>query len=130
MLVYGIALKISWLNPYWAGFAVAMISLATIGQSLHKGLLRIAGTIPGCITALIILSLAPQNRWGFVALTSLWVFFTTYMMIIDKERSYMWNVAGFVCLVILLTGPSSSESAFEHAVFRTVETVMGWSSIH
>jgi len=125
MLVYGIALKISWLNPYWAGFAVAMISLATIGQSLHKGLLRIAGTIPGCITALIILSLAPQNRWGFVAMTSLWVFFTTYMMIIDKERSYMWNVAGFVSLVILLTGPSSSESAFEHAFFRTVETVMG-----
>lgn len=125
MLVYGIALNLSWLNPSWAGWAVAMCSLATIGQSLHKGLLRIAGTIPGCTMALIILSLAPQNKWIFIALSSLWVFFTTYMMNIDKERSYMWNVAGFVCLVILLTGPSSSESAFEHAAFRTIETIMG-----
>jgi uncharacterized membrane protein YccC len=125
MLVYGIALNFGWMNPSWAGWAVAMCSLATIGQSLNKGLLRVAGTIPGCTMALIILSLASQSRWGFVALTSLWIFFTTYMMIIDKQRSYMWNVAGFVCLVILLTGPSSSENAFEHATFRTIETIMG-----
>lgn len=39
-LVYGIALKSGWMNPYWAGFAVAMISLRTAGQSFHKGILR------------------------------------------------------------------------------------------
>ena len=27
-----------------------------------------------------------------------WIFFTTYMVLADKKRSYFWNVAGFVCL--------------------------------
>jgi len=36
-IAYGIALSMDWDRPYWAGFAVAFISLATIGQSLNKG---------------------------------------------------------------------------------------------
>jgi len=125
MLVYGIALNSGWMNPYWAAVAVAMISLATEGQSIHKGLLRIAGTIPGCLSALIIMSLAQQSRWLFIALVAAWVFFTTYLKIVDKKHSYMWFVAGFVCLIIVLSGPSSSENIFEHAVYRSLETVMG-----
>lgn len=124
-LVYGIALRLDWMNPYWAGFAVAMIALPTAGQSLRKGMLRLAGTIPGCIAALVILSLAPQNRWAFMLLISAWIFFTTYMMLADKSRAYLWNVAGFVCLIITLAGPGSSAHLFEFAVFRTLETVMG-----
>lgn len=124
-LVYGIALKLSWLNPSWAGFGVAMIALQTAGQSIHKGLDRLAGTIPGCIAALVILGLAPQERWLFMVYTALWIFFTTYMMIRSKNHPYFWNVAGFVCLVILLTGPASSATDFQHAVFRTLETALG-----
>ena len=60
-LVYGIALKMAWLNPSWAGFGVAMIAMQTAGQSIHKGLDRLAGTIPGCIAALVILALAPLS---------------------------------------------------------------------
>ena len=125
VLVYGIALKSGWMDPYWAGFAVAMVSLAAAGESLHKGILRLAGTIPGCIAALSIYALAPQSRWVFMLLLCAWIFTTTYMMLADKNRSYMWNVAGFVCLVITLTGPDSSEKLFEHAVYRTTETAMG-----
>lgn len=124
-LVYWIALKSAWMNPYWAGWAVAMIALPTAGQSLHKGVLRLAGTVPGCAAALAILGLAPQSRWGLILLTSAWVFFTTYKMLGSKNNSYFWNVAGFVSLVIVTTGPASAESAFEHAVFRTLETAMG-----
>ncbi len=124
-MVYGIALKLSWMNPSWAAFGVAMIALPTAGQSIHKGIDRLAGTIPGCISALVILSLAPQNRWLFMFLAASWVFFIVYMMIRSKNHPYFWNVAGFVCLIILLTGPGSSDSDFEHAVFRTLETAMG-----
>ena len=126
VLVYFIALQLGWMNPYWAGFAVAMIALPTAGQSIHKGMLRLWGTIPGCIAALVILALAPQDRWAFMLLASAWIFFTTYMMLIDKDRSYFWNVAGFVCLVITLSGQGgSSESMFQHAMFRSLETAMG-----
>ena len=125
-IVYGIALRLGWLNPYWAGWAVAMVSLTeTTGQSLHKGFLRVMGTIPACAAAMVILGLAPQSRWAFIALASGWLFFTTYMMIGDKRHPYFWVVAGYVSLIILGTGPSSPEDIFQHAMFRTIETAMG-----
>ena len=43
-IAYGIALYMDWDRPYWAGFAVAMISLATVGRSLNKAALRMLGT--------------------------------------------------------------------------------------
>lgn len=68
VLVYGIALKTSWMNPYWGAFVVALIAMPSPGKSLQKGLLRLGGTIPGCIAAIVILALAPQSRWLSLAL--------------------------------------------------------------
>ena len=102
---------------------------ASIDAALHQFcVVRFArrdpsGTCPA--SALVILSLAPQERWLLLLLACTWIFFTTYMMLADKQRSYFWNVAGFVCLIILVTGPGSSENLFTHAVYRTVETGMG-----
>jgi uncharacterized membrane protein YccC len=124
-LVYAIALQSGWLNPYWAAFAVAMISLQTAGESIHKGLNRLVGTIPGCIAAIVILALAAQSRWEFILLTSLWIFFTAYMSMRSRNSTYLWTVAGFVCLVLVTSGASTSEDLFQHVVFRVVETAMG-----
>jgi len=44
-LAYGIALWMDWQRPYWAGLAVAMIGLSTMGESLFKGLQRLTGTV-------------------------------------------------------------------------------------
>ena len=64
-MVFGLAMQFGWMNPYWAGWAVAVIALPTTGESLRKGALRILGTIPGCIAALVINALAPQDRWSW-----------------------------------------------------------------
>ncbi len=125
VLVYAIALESGWLNPYWAAFAVAMGAMHTAGQSLHKGMDRIAGTVPGCIAGLIIVAVAPQSRWEFLFLTCIWIFITSYMQLGSKNNAYFWTVSGFVCLIIASTNGSSSQDIFQHAVFRVVETVMG-----
>jgi len=44
VMAYGVALSMNWEKPLWAGFAVALISLATVGQSLNKGARRMLGT--------------------------------------------------------------------------------------
>ena len=124
-LVFGIAMQLGWMNPYWAGWAVAVIALPTVGASIRKGTLRVIGTIPGCLAALVIQALAPQERWIFMLLTCGWMFFTSYMMVSRQKNSYFWVMAGYVCLVILLSDLDSSANMFESAVFRTVETVMG-----
>ncbi len=124
-LVFGIAMRLGWMNPYWAGWAVAVISLPTAGESLRKGGLRVLGTIPGCMAALVIQALAPQERWTFMLLTCTWMFFTSYFMVRRPKNSYFWVMAGYVCLMILLSDLDSSANMFESAVFRTVETIMG-----
>jgi uncharacterized membrane protein YccC len=126
-IAYGVALKLSWMNPSWAGFGVVMIAMATEGQSIHKGLNRMAGTIPACIVALLIFSVAAQERWLFMFLAALWISFTTYMMVRSKNNPYLWNVAGFVALIILVSHPITSENVFNHALYRTLETAMGIS---
>ena len=37
-LVFGIAMQLGWMNPYWAGWAVAVIALPTAGESIRKGI--------------------------------------------------------------------------------------------
>ena len=123
--VFGIALQADWMNPYWAGWAVAVVALPTAGASIQKGMVRILGTIPGCIAALVIHALAVQDRWTFMLLACGWMFFTSYMMVRKEKDSYFWVMAGYVCLMILLSDVDSSANMFESAVFRTVETVMG-----
>ena len=44
-IAIAIALWMDWEKPYWAAFGVIMISLATTGQSLNKGVMRILGTL-------------------------------------------------------------------------------------
>lgn len=124
-LVFGIAMQFGWMNPYWAGWAVAVIALPTAGEAIRKGTLRVVGTIPGCLAALVIHALAPQDRWIFLLLTCAWVFGTSYLMVSRPKTSYFWVMACYVCLVILLSDIDSPENMFESAVFRTVETVMG-----
>ena len=123
--VFGIAMQLGWMNPYWAGWAVAVIALPTAGDAIRKGTLRVVGTIPGCIAALVIQALAPQERWLFLFLTCAWVFVTSYLMVSRPKDSYVWTMACYVCLIILLSDVDSSERMFESAVFRTVETAMG-----
>jgi len=78
-----------WMNPYWAGLVVAVIA-STTGASIRKGALRVVGTIPGCLAALVIHALTPQERWTFMLLTMRWMFFTSYMMVSRQKNSYFW----------------------------------------
>lgn len=72
-IVYGVALYMDWDRPYWAGFAVAFISMATIQRSLNKGFMRMLGTLVAGIAALTLIALFPQQRWWFMVMLSIYV---------------------------------------------------------
>lgn len=123
-IAYGIALWMDWDNPKWAGFAVAMISLATIGQSLNKATLRMAGTLVGMVVALTLIALFAQDRWLFILFLSLWIGLCTYLMG-GTRHQYFWHVCGFVCAIICMSAGPDSANAFEIAILRTQETGLG-----
>jgi uncharacterized membrane protein YccC len=122
-IAYGIALHMDWEKPYWAGFAVAMISLATAGQSLNKSALRMLGTLVTTVVALIFIALFAQDRWLFMLFLSAYVGFCTYMMA-GKKHQYFWHVCGFVCVVICMdAGPNPKRpdwASWSTAWFRSL----------
>ena len=123
VIVFGVALSMDWERPYWAGFAVAMISLSTMGQSLNKGAKRMLGTLLAFVVSLTLIALFSQDRWWFIASLSVWVGFCTYQY--ADTKSYFWFLAGFVCAVICFDAGTDPIHAFNTAVLRIQETGLG-----
>ncbi|KZK80729.1 p-hydroxybenzoic acid efflux pump subunit AaeB [Pseudovibrio sp. Ad13] len=124
VIAYAIALYMDWDRPYWAGLAVAFISLETSGQSFNKGAQRIAGTLIAAVAALLILSLYPQQRWMFMVVLSSFVLVCTYMKSTTRN-AYFWNVAAFVTIIVVVDSSTSNEPAFYTAMLRIEETALG-----
>ena len=123
-IAYGIALSLDWDRPMWAGFAVAFISLPTVGQSLNKAAMRMLGTFLGVGVAFIIIALTAQERWHFIILLAVYIGICTYMMS-GTKHNYFWFVSGFVCAIICFNAGPNSENAFSIAMLRAQETGLG-----
>lgn len=123
-IAYGIALSMDWEKPLWTGFTVAMISLATAGQSLNKAAMRMVGTLVAVVVSLALIAIFPQDRWLLMASLSVYVGICTYMMT-GKTNQYAWFVSAFVCLIIIVSVGPGTGSPFFVAVERAQETGLG-----
>jgi uncharacterized membrane protein YccC len=123
-IAYGIALSMDWDRPYWAGFAVAFVSLATIGQSMNKAALRMFGTLLAVVVSLTLIALFAQQRWAFILFLSAFAGFCCYMMS-GSKRAYFWQVAGFVVVIICMDAGPDPVNAFNTAILRAEETGLG-----
>lgn len=123
-IAYSIGLQMGWDRPYWAGFAVAFVSLSTVGLSVNKATLRMLGTVLAAIVALTLIGLFSQQRWLFMLFLSLWLALCTYMNTGNRHQ-YFWFVAGFVSVIIAIDGGPNSEDAFAIAMLRLQQTGLG-----
>jgi len=124
VIAYGIALAMDWDNPYWAGFAVAFVSLSTVGQSFNKAAMRMFGTLVAVVVALLLIGLFPQERWLFMVALSSYIGLCTYLMT-GQKRQYFWNVCGLVCVIICMSAGPDPVNAFDIVVLRAEETGLG-----
>jgi uncharacterized membrane protein YccC len=125
VIVYAIALSMGWDKPYWAGFAVAFISLDTAGASLNKAAMRMLGTFLGGAAALAFMSFFPQERWLMMVALALYAGVGVYMFT-GPRYQYFWFVATFVAVLIVIdSAPPNSLSAFQLTVVRVQQTGMG-----
>lgn len=123
-MAYGFALWFDWDRPMWAAFAVALISLPTLEESLAKGGQRLRGTLLAIPVSLSFIALFSQDRWLFMICLSSWLAFCTYRMSSGKN-SYLWFCAGFVSAIVATNGGPDPVNAFSIAVIRTLETALG-----
>jgi len=125
VVVYGIAMQMGWDKPYWAGFTVVTINVLSAGVSITRGLARSLGTLVGAVAGLVIIGLFPQERWWLMLCLSLYLGFCTYLLT-GKNQSYFWFLAAFTCLIIIgVSSPPESQTAFQLAMLRTQETALG-----
>ncbi len=125
VLAYGIALGMDWHKPYWAGLAVAVCGLGSVGESLHKGLQRMLGTLVALVMAFVVLSLFIQDRWLFLLALSLWTAFCGYMSMTSARSYYFWYVAGFVVPLLTIDGGGLPAQTFDIVVLRAQQTLLG-----
>ena len=123
-IAYGIALSMDWDRPYWAGFAVAFVSLASIGQSMNKAAFRMFGTLVAVVVSLIFIALFAQERWAFILVLSIYAGFCCYMMS-GSKRAYFWQVCGFVVIIICMDAGPDPVNAFDTAILRAQQTGLG-----
>ncbi len=124
VIAYGISLGMGWENPYWAGFAVAMISMSTVGQSLNKGTMRMLGTLVAATVVILLIAGFAQDRWVFVGIVSVYLGFCAYMFT-GRQRTYFWWCCAFVSLVIATHASADMENSFDVAVLRVQQTGLG-----
>jgi uncharacterized membrane protein YccC len=124
VVAFGIALQLGWINPYWAGFAVTFCSLTTQGESLIKIVLRICGTVLGVLVAFAILAFFVQDRWLFLLAVCIYLFIVTYLMTGAKAK-YLWQVSGFVAVIIMADASGDSNNIFQIGVARMLDTLLG-----
>jgi hypothetical protein len=126
VIAYYISLSMGWSRPHWAGLAVALCTLDTVGDSINKGLLRILGTIVAGFVALLLAAVFPQERWIYLISATLYIGFCTYMMG-HSSRWYFWFIAGYVMALLATAGGPTGATLFETVVLRVQQTSMGFT---
>ncbi|WP_036739427.1 FUSC family protein [Paracoccus halophilus] len=126
MVIAGWAsMALGWSDTKWALFSVAFCFLNTGGETLAKGLMRLAGTVIGVVLSLTFLALFAQDRWAYAAAVSIWLFICGWFLSGNSRIWYTWFVGAF--LVILMTEYSQldSRAAFDIAMVRLQQTMLG-----
>ena len=123
-LFYWLALLLQFPSPKNGVIAIAVTSLATVGDSLNKGLLRILGTAVGVVAGLLIITVFAQSRWGFMLAMAVYVIAISYVMQ-NSRHGYAWFLAGMTAAIVWSSSYLNTDSAFKVGLFRFVETAGG-----
>ncbi|MHC4938405.1 MAG: FUSC family protein [Planctomycetota bacterium] len=124
VIVYGIGLLLRFPAPKNGAIAIAVTSLATVGESWHKGLLRIVGTTIGAAAGLVFIMIFAQSRWGMMGALAGWLVFVAYN-IQSTRYAYAWLMVGMTTFITWASSYQKVDQAFDAALWRTVETANG-----
>ena len=123
-LFYWLALSLNFPSPKNGAIAIAVTSLATVGESINKGVLRILGTALGIVAGLAILTVFPQSRWGFMLAMAAYIVAVSYVLL-GSRRKYAWFLAGLTAAVVWSSSYLNVDGAFRVGLFRFLETAGG-----
>ena len=122
-------------TPRWSVLTAAIVAAGPAfaaggdpfsGAIRHRGILRIAGTFIGCIGALVIIIATIRAPVVMLLLCCIWAGFCTWISSLVKvENAYVWGLAGYTALIIIVSTQSAPLLTPQFAVERCSEIVLG-----
>ncbi|MEM9254608.1 MAG: FUSC family protein [Pseudomonadota bacterium] len=123
-LAYLIPMALGWPQPQTAAITVMLIAATgTAAESLHKGVLRIAGTVAGAIIGLTLIALFPQDRMIYLIFVSVTVSCIIYLYSAYQGDNTLFMLTAVVTLMVFNGG--DAEGAFQYGIDRAFMTVVG-----
>jgi uncharacterized membrane protein YccC len=117
-------------NAYWAGTTAGLVCQPSLGASLRKGWFRMIGTVIGAVAIVILTSIFPQNRAGFLLGLALWGGACAFAAsLLRNFATYAAALAGITAAIIAsdqlgsVGGPNGL--AFTLAITRASEICIG-----
>lgn len=126
MLAYYLSLRIGLSKPSWAIVTVYIVSQASAGASLSRGLYRLVGTMIGAIaTVLIVTNFVNDPILCSIVLAG-WIGLCLYFSLLDRTpRSYAFVLAGYTASLIGFPSLLNPATIFDVALMRVQEISIG-----
>ena len=111
-------------DPWWAGISAFVVSKSVFSVAVSRGIMRVAGSILGAITALVVLRLFVYQSLPFCL--SLFALSCIGMFgFVCSRFGYAWVVGTVTACLVMLVSLGQPASAFNTAVDRVAEVAIG-----
>ncbi|WP_293775889.1 FUSC family protein [uncultured Oxalicibacterium sp.] len=125
-LALWIAFRLGFDSPRSAMMTVFIVALPSSGQALEKSIYRLAGTLVGCLVALMILAVFPQQPVLLFLALACWVAVcTSGSALMRNARSYGFVLAGYTACMIAVPAIDAPLHVFDLAISRVTEISVG-----
>ena len=129
-LAYYVAFFLQLEGASSAGVCVLILAQPAQGMLLSKALYRIAGTLVGVVSAVILIALFPQDRTLLIAAFAVWLgALTAAATLLRGFRAYGCVLAGYTVAIVAITNIGAPAMAFSAAVNRVAAIVVGIAAI-
>jgi uncharacterized membrane protein YccC len=111
-------------EPWWAGISAFMVTKAAPSVAVSRGIMRIAGSIVGALTALVVLRLFVYQSLPFCL--CLFVLSCVGLFgFVGSRNGYAWVVGSVTACLVMLMSLDQPQGAFNTAVNRVAEVTIG-----
>ena len=121
-LSFGLAYALHLERPYWAGIAAMVLSQSAVGQSLQKGLWRMAGTVAGAAAGMAVLACFGEARLSLLLACGVLL---AVLVMFMRGSSYSYFYYSTALMAVLSVAQSHGEAPFRMACARMEENLAG-----
>lgn len=127
MLALYIAFRLDLSQPSWSVTTVYIVSQPFAGMVLAKSLYRLLGTLVGAAMSLVLVALFSNVPELFCLALAVWIGAGTFVSIYlrDAPQAYVGMLSGYSAAIIGLPAALAPETAFDFAVARCLEIMLG-----